>query len=124
MLDLEEYYQTQHLIEKINSRCGQLNYDKHLEKLSIDTIDSDYEEISMTLQLLAQMDFSQVLPHEENFVLRILESENLRLQEEAINAVSLWDKTNYLDRLKKITIKNRYLQEHYENIIARLEKNS
>lgn len=78
MLDLEEYYQVQRLIDKINSKRKQLNHDKYLANLSID---NDYAEIEMTLQLLSQIDFKKILPHEEEFVLKMLECNALPLQE-------------------------------------------
>lgn len=118
MIDLEEYYQTQSLINKINSNREKPDYDKYLLSLSIE---SDYEEISMTLQLLSQMDFEKVLPHEEEFVLKMLESDNLELQEEALNAIELWENTTQFERVKKVRIKNRYLQEDLDDFIKEME---
>lgn len=121
MLDLEEYYQTQSLIEKIEDKRGQLNHDKYLAGLSVE---NDYAEIEMTLQLLSQMDFDEVLPHEEEFTLRMLESDEVALQEQALNALLLWNKTTQFERVKKVKLQNRYLQKDLDDFIKEVEKSN
>lgn len=123
MSDYGEYLTLKAEFEKIEERHKKppTNYTTYLVSLIKDKAWSKVESICT---FLSQLDFSEVLSCEEEFVVLLLESENLSWQEEAMNAVSLWSKTHHISRLKKITIKNHYLQEHYETIIERLEQNS
>lgn len=123
MSDYYEYLELKTEFEKVENlhKNPSTDYPTYLTNLIKDKIWGKAESICT---FLSQLDFAKVLPCEEEFVVLLLESENLSLQEEAMNAVSLWNKTNHYDRLKKITIKNRYLQEHFEKIIVRLEKNT
>ena len=65
----------------------------------------------------AQDDFV-VLGCEEDFVLSVLEGEDLDLQESAVDCLLTWDIANNLERLERVNIKNVYLQRDIDEFLA------
>lgn len=119
MLDFENYYHTKSLLEEYEKLRNSPDYESYLNKLSEK---GDYEKREVALHILSQMDFFDIKPYEENYVLSALESGDLFLQEEALNALLLWETTNQLERVKRVKIANRFLQEDLDEFIAEMEK--
>lgn len=117
MLDFEKYYHTKSLLEEYEKLRNSPDYESYLSKLSEK---GDYEKREIALHILSQKDFSEIKPYEENYVLSTLESGDLLLQEEALNAFLLWENTTQLERVKKVKIANSYLQEDLDEFIAEI----
>ena len=71
---------------------------------------------AILLFFVAQEDFV-VLGCEENFVLSILDGEDVDLQECAIDCLLTWDIANDIERLERVYIKNTYLQRDLDEFI-------
>lgn len=87
MLDFENYYNTKSLLEEYEKLRNSPDYESYLSKLSEK---GDYEKREVALHILSHKNFSEIRPYEENYVLSALESSDLLLQEEALNAFVLW----------------------------------
>ena len=54
---------------------------------------------------------------EENFILDMLKSNNVQMQEFALNSILLWDNISDIEELKNVYIANRYLQDDLDSFI-------
>lgn len=119
MLDFEYYYHTKWLVEEFERLRNSDDYENYLANISTN---GDYEKREIALHMLAQKDFADIKPFEENYVLSALESGDLVLQDEALNALLLWENTSQLERVKRVKIANRFLQGDLEEFIKELDK--
>lgn len=77
-------------------------------------MEGDKYAIRAMLAFLSQIEKDYISAYEENFVLSILEGDDLVLQEEALDAILAWDNVSQLERLRTIRIPNYYLQRALE----------
>lgn len=59
---------------------------------------------------LSQKDYEYISASEENFIVDLLQSDNVLNQEFALNAILLWENVANKDLLKTIHLSNKYLQ--------------
>ena len=74
--------------------------------------------LKAVLLFLAQKEFKYVYAYEENFVLELLDSGLLELQEFALNTIIAWGKITNMAILKEVKINNYYLQNDLKEFIG------
>ena len=73
------------------------------------------------LNLLSQLEFKDILLSEQSLVIMSLYSENLQLQECALNLISVWNDKNVIEQIADLQIKNIFLQDRLERIKHRFK---
>ena len=72
------------------------------------------------LNILSQIDFSNIFSMEKEFVISSMYDENLTIQEYALNAISQWNDNTVIKYISHIKIKNTFLQNRLNKIIERI----
>ena len=117
--EVKEWHQILVKLSKndIDDEHGYFNYineirrsDNYSELLKYSLGIGEKYAISALLMFLSQKDKKFITAEEEDFVISILEGNDLVLQEDALNTILAWDSISQIDRLRNIKIKNYYLQ--------------
>lgn len=69
------------------------------------------------LYLLAQIGYDETEECERSFVKNCMTSENLDLQEYALNTISIWDKPSFVASIGKVKISLSSLQKEYDGLL-------
>ena len=117
MSDYNEYAILKSEFDKIIKRRlhPSEEYERHLFFM-IEHPGSHWNEMEFICSYLGQLDFEEVLPCEDEFVISLLYCSNEHLQELALDALLLWERTRYLERLRHVRFANYYLQKEFEKL--------
>ena len=74
--------------------------------------------IKCILLFLSGINFKNLFAFEEKFVIKILQSTDIQLQEYALNTIIIWDNVSDIDQIKNIKIANRYLEDDLQDFLS------
>ena len=69
---------------------------------------------------LAQLSYDALFAFEIEFVVECIKSDDLELQEYALNALEIWENKDLVKKIGKIKIKHKYLQAEYDALMEKL----
>lgn len=67
---------------------------------------------------LAQIDFDKVFDFEQKFVDTCIKTQDLDIQEFALNTLEVWDNKSLIKQIGPVTIANTFLQRQYDNLLG------
>ena len=69
---------------------------------------------------LAQLSYDALFAFEIEFVSECIKTDDLELQEYALNALEIWENKDLVNKIGKIKIKHKYLQAEYDALMEKL----
>lgn len=69
---------------------------------------------------LSQLSYNSIFGCEEEYILQLMRSDDLEMQEFALNAVANWDNRVLISKLTDLKIKNVFLQKELDELIEEI----
>lgn len=69
---------------------------------------------------LSQLSYNSIFGCEEEYILQLMRSGNLEMQEVALNAITNWDNINLIRRISDLKLKNIFLQQELDELIEEI----
>jgi hypothetical protein len=87
----------------------------------IEKVESADEYLMTTalLYMLSLIEYTELQECEKVFVSNMLNHQDIRIQEYAINAVSLWNNKHYIEQVRDSKITDTFLKQRFDKIIKR-----
>lgn len=74
--------------------------------------------VKCILLFLSSINFKNLFAFEEKFVIEVLQSSDILLQEFALNTIMVWDNLSDINQIKNIKIANKYLDDDLQDFLS------